>query len=293
MLSNTPKHVIIAFHHSARCASFWRIAALWCCASTMACVRPSSLRSIKAVHLPQCREVQTVAKTAGAETRAATAIRELLSAHHPIVIEGAATRDARDPVPVAAQLVRRLREHWVRRPPPPTSRGPIIIIQGDPLAPTGISAITRAVAAELGLPRALVCLDASHARDADRHGVVIELRLSELVALPSSAATTHGAATAKAVPGQAMLRGAIEHALREKNAARQTRGDKALPAWFSDYAMLQEATKGALQQLCGALTVVHTQPAAEISPFSVTSFYAVGLALGLYTPADVVLFEDE
>merc|ERR1740133_750352 len=83
-----------------------------------------------------------------------------LSEYHPVVIEGMGRYDPRDPASVAATVSRRLREHWDRTTPAhELPRAKILVTQGDPLAERGISAITRAVAAELGLPRALVCLD--------------------------------------------------------------------------------------------------------------------------------------
>ena len=41
--------------------------------------------------------------------------------------------------------------------------------------------------------------------------------------------------------------------------------------------------------ICGNLTVAHTS--AEISPFSVTSFYEMGVAMGLIDAAQIVPFE--
>ena len=52
--------------------------------------------------------------------------------------------------------------------------------------------------------------------------------------------------------------------------------------------MLQETTKAACKQLCGGITIAHTS--REINQFSVTSFYQVGLALGLIDAADMVPF---
>ena len=56
--------------------------------------------------------------------------------------------------------------------------------------------------------------------------------------------------------------------------------------------MLQEVTKAACRAVCDDVTVAHT--AHEISDFSVTSFYEVGIELGLldldrhYVPYGVV-----
>ena len=105
----------------------------------------------------------------------------LLSEYHPLVIEGMGAYDTRPPGPIAATLSRLLRKRWEAWPP---AKPVLLVTQGDPLAARGISAITRALAAELSLPRALVCLDddidPSHSRDADRDGVILELRYSTL-----------------------------------------------------------------------------------------------------------------
>ena len=67
-----------------------------------------------------------------------------------------------------------------------TERQAILVTQGDPLEPTGISAITRIVADELAIPRALVTLPASidpeHAPNAPREGVILEVGYDALAA---------------------------------------------------------------------------------------------------------------
>lgn len=209
-----------------------------------------------------------------------------LSEYHPVVIEGMGRYDPREPAAVAATISRRLHDHWDRnKMMHEAPRGKILVTQGDPLAERGISAITRAVAAELGIPRALVCLDEvidpSHARDADRHGVVLELTYS------------HVAAALEAT-GPASLEGltvAVEEAISSKNAARDSLGKPRLADYYKDYSLLQEVTKAGLKRVCGGnLTVAHT--AAEISPFSVTSFFEIGLAAGTVVLTDMVPFED-
>ena len=61
-------------------------------------------------------------------------------------------------------------------------------------------------------------------------------------------------------------------------------------------------TKAACKRLCGGsgepqggggITIVHTAARRDISPHSVTSFYAVGLAEGAYEAADLLAFEGE
>ena len=75
------------------------------------------------------------------------------------------------------------------------------------------------------------------------------------------------------------LEQAIDAALAEKDQQRETEGKAPLQSYYRDFALLQEVTKAACNAICGELTVAHTS--AEISPFSVTSFYEVGLELGL------------
>lgn len=208
----------------------------------------------------------------------------LLSEYHPLVIEGMGSYDARAPGTVAATVSRLLRQRWEASPP---GKPVILVTQGDPLAARGISAITRAVASELSLPRALVCLDdsidPSHSRDADRDGVILELRYSMLAGVlePPGAAPASLAALTRAV----------DSSLAAKNAAREAEGKPRLKEYYRDYALLQEVTKAALRAACGGVTVAHT--AEEISPFSVTSFYEAGLAVGAVFESDMVRFTSE
>ena len=75
------------------------------------------------------------------------------------------------------------------------------------------------------------------------------------------------------------LEQAIDSALVERNQQRAVEGKGILQSYYRDFALLQEVTKAACNVICGALTVAHTS--AEISPHSVTSFYRMGVALGL------------
>ena len=109
-----------------------------------------------------------------------TAALSKLREYAPIVVEGGTgRRDQRDPAEVARRVAAALR-------PQITERQAILVTQGDPLEPTGISAITRAVAEELAIPRALVTLpaaiDPQHAPNAPRDGVVLELGYDALAA---------------------------------------------------------------------------------------------------------------
>ena len=144
--------------------------------------------------------------------------------------------------------------------------------QGDPLEATGISAITRLVADELAIPRALVTLpaliDPEHAPNAPRDGVILEVGYDALAASLGS--------------DLAALESAVDAALAAKNRARE----RPLADYYRNYALLQEVSKGALRHICGSLTLAHTD--SEIPGDSVTSFYEVGLELGLYSREDVV-----
>lgn len=201
-----------------------------------------------------------------------------LSRYHPVVIEGAGGRDDRDPTVVAERLGERLQVHWQSRPDP---RTPLLITQGDPREARGIAAITPRVAERLSLDRGLVCLDEAiapyHARDADRQGVITEFRYSQLEACLEAASP--GAIT--------RLEAAVDEAIAIKNARRRAQGQPPLKAYFRDFALLQEVTKAACRQICGAITVAHTD--STVHEFSVTSFYTVGLSLGWIDPGDMLM----
>ena len=195
-----------------------------------------------------------------------TAALTKLKEYAPIVVEGGTgRRDQRDPAEVARRVAAALR-------PRITERQAIIVTQGDPMEPTGIAAITRAVADELAIPRALVTLPASidpeHAPNAPRDGVILEVGYDALAASLGS--------------DLAALESAVDAALAAKNRARE----RPLAPYYRDYALLQEVTKGALRTMCGSLTLAHTD--SEIPGDSVTSFYEVGLDLGLYVREDLV-----
>ena len=80
-------------------------------------------------------------------------------------------------------------------------------------------------------------------------------------------------------------------ALRHRGVARAVLGLKPEESPEAAAKPPAERCKAALQRACGRITLAHTMPAAEISPFSVTSFYRVGTATGLYEEADVVADE--
>jgi hypothetical protein len=156
----------------------------------------------------------------------------------------------------------------------------LIITQGDPLEERGISAITPLIATRFGIARGLVCLDEEiaeyHSPNADRDNVILEVKYSQLVDVLS-----HGR------PGVIKrLEQAIDDRIYRQNQKRKALGENPLKDYFRDFALLQEVTKAACSQLCRGITVAHTS--SEINEFSVTSFYTVGLELGLVDPADMV-----
>ena len=205
---------------------------------------------------------------------------DVLAQYHPLIIEGMGGYDPRDPEPIARQITYQLRERWQAQPP---TQPVILLTQGDPIEERGISAITRHVADELGVPRAMVFLDPDiadyHKPNADHHGVILEI--------PYSALTSVLERERAGVMGS--LERAVDAALAEKDQQREIEGKAPLQGYYRDFALLQEVTKAACNVICGDLTVAHTS--AEISAFSVTSFYEVGLAMGLIDDAQLVPFE--
>lgn len=205
---------------------------------------------------------------------------DVLAQHHPLIIEGMGGYDPRDPEPIARQIAYQLRERWQAQPP---TQPVILLTQGDPIEERGISAITRHVADELGVPRAMVFLDPDiadyHKPNADHHGVILEIPYSALTSLLER----------ERAGVMSTLEQAVDAALNEKDRQRESEGKAPLQSYYRDFALLQEVTKGACNVICGDLTVAHTS--AKISPFSVTSFYAVGLAMGLIDAGQIVPFE--
>ena len=205
---------------------------------------------------------------------------DVLAQYHPLIIEGMGGYDPRDPEPIARQITFQLSERWQAQPP---TKPVMLLTQGDPIEERGISAITRHLADELGVPRAMVFLDPDiadyHKPNADHQGVILEISYSALVSLLEG---EHAGVIST-------LEQAIDTALAKKDQQRETEGKAPLQSYYRDFAMLQEVTKAACNVICGDLTVAHTS--AEISPFSVTSFYELGLALGLIDAAQIVPFE--
>ena len=204
---------------------------------------------------------------------------DVLQSYHPLIIEGMGDYDPRDPSIVALKIVKGLEEHWVGKPP----KLPVLLVtQGDPYAEKGISAITRKIADELNISRAMVYLDANiadyHEPNADHYKVVHKIPYSQLKRILNNADNGIVEELARRVYDR----------LEKKNKARKTLKMPELAEYFYDFAMLQEVTKVGVKQICGALTVAHTS--GDISPFSVTSFYEVGMEMGKIEVTDIVSF---
>ena len=209
-----------------------------------------------------------------------TSVIDALAQYHPLIIEGMGGYDPRNPELVAMQIVSQLRERWSTQHP---AKPVILVTQGDPIEECGISAITRHVAEELDIPRVMAFLDPDiadyHKPNADYHGVILEIPYSLLTKVLES----------KQPGAMSTLEQAIDSALVEKNQRREIEGKGILHSYYRDFALLQEVTKAACHMICGDLAVAHTS--AEISPFSVTSFYQVGVALGLIDAEHIIAYD--
>ena len=203
-----------------------------------------------------------------------------LATYHPLIIEGMGGYDPRDAAPVGMQIVSQLRERWRAQPP---AKAVMLVTQGDPIEERGISAITRYVADELGIPRAMAFLDPAiadyHKPSADHHGVILETPYSALTSLLER----------ERAGVMSTLEQAIDAALASKNGQRKREGKGPMQSYYRDFALLQEVTKAACNRICGEITVAHTS--AEISPHSVTSFYEVGVALGLIDAEQIMPYD--
>lgn len=206
---------------------------------------------------------------------------EYLKLFHPLIIEGAGGYDTRDPKSVSSHILDDLQQYWLKFPP---SKSIILVTQGDPYEETGISAITRLVCDGLDIPRALIFLDPDiadyHLPLADRYKLKFEISYSSM----SSWMETRTPDVVSKISSQ------VRATLAEKNAQRLQEIKTNLPKYYFDFAMLQEVTKIACKQICGEVTIAHTS--REISPSSVTSFYEVGLGLGLICEKDMVPYSD-
>jgi hypothetical protein len=207
---------------------------------------------------------------------------EFLRSFHPLIIEGMGGYDKREPQVVSSTILDGLRKYWLERPP---AKSLLLVTQGDPYEERGVSAITRLVSDELDIPRALIFLDPYiadyHRPSADRYNLIFEIPFSSM----SRWLEEHSPNIMAQISEQ------VRVSLAAKNALRSQEQKPFLPQHFFDFAMLQEVTKIACKQICGGVTIAHTSQ--EISPFSVTSFFEVGLTLGFIGEEDIISFSDK
>ena len=206
-------------------------------------------------------------------------VLKILSTHHPLVIEGMGKHDIRDPISVASIIHEELRKHWERAPP---QKPLILVTQGDSYEDRGISAITRTMSDHLDISRILVYLDPSiaayHAPNADRYNVSHEIPFSSLLDELENA-NEHIVQ---------MITQLVDEYLQHKTAKRLNAGKEKFPEYYRDFALLQEITKVACKTVCGDLTLAHTS--GELHEYSISSFYRVGLDLGLIDSSQIVPF---
>jgi len=211
-------------------------------------------------------------------------LKSTLEQFHPLVVEGH-TKDSRDADTVANQIIQNLNQHWTSTMTSTSTatatttkknenNKPILLVsQGDPLTEKGISAITRQVATKLGVNRLLVCLDEDidpqHSILADRQNVIYEIKYSQLIDILHE----YDDEIVKRIEDS------IDERIITLNEKRLGLGKEPLHSWYKTYALLQEVTKMAMKVASGSVTVAHSID--EIQEFSVTSFYEVGLGIGL------------
>ena len=206
---------------------------------------------------------------------------ESLKFFHPLIIEGAGGCDRRDPKSVSSHILDGLQKYWLKSQP---SKSIMLVTQGDPDEERGISAITRLVCDELDIPRTLIFLDPDiadyHQPLADRYKLKFEISFSTIstwLEIQKPNLITN-------------ISKQVSATLAEKNAQRLNESKTSLPKYYFDFAMLQEVTKIACKQICGEVTIAHTS--RDISQFSITSFYEVGLKLGPICETDIVPYCD-
>lgn len=198
--------------------------------------------------------------------------------YHPLFIEGPSdATDKRCPSEVAATLLSSLSKSLKSR----NIQKPLILIsQGDPFATTGVSAVMDSVARQLNIQKCLVCLDEdidpNHAKDANREYVQFECRYKLFW-------------KDERLESSRQIRAAVERAFHTKNHFRIQNGLGSLHEYSTViYACLQEVTKAKVKEISGEITVCHTSN--NISEFSITSFYKVGIDLGIIQESEMVYY---
>ncbi len=137
----------------------------------------------------------------------------------------------------------------------------------------------------LEISRILVFLEPSiasyHFSNADRYKVTHEIPLSLLTSKLNEEDD-------RVISSISSL---VDTFLQNKIEKRQAEGKQPLPEYYREFAMLQEVTKVACKVICGALTVAHTS--IDFNEYSVSSFFRVGVELGMIDHSDIVGFSSE
>jgi len=162
-----------------------------------------------------------------------------------------------------------------------------------------------------GIKRVLITLDdPKHIANADREGIFMELRLSQLMEYLSqedekardqytSESKNEEDAHVKTTPSlPETIEESIDHRMetltmeahRQSTSSNRRSTVKAPRLSTKQYATLQEVTKSAFRKLCGEITVIHTIERVRIPPWSVTGFYPVGLDLGLIKEDEYICY---
>ena len=207
---------------------------------------------------------------------------QVLSEYHPLVIEGMGRYDSRDAMSVASTIYDNLQKCWNKKPP---QKPLILVTQGDPYEERGISAITRCLSDRLEISRILVFLDPSiasyHFSNADRYKVTHEIPMCLLISKLNEEDD-------RIIPSIISL---VHKLLQKKIEKRLDEGKQPLPEYYRDFAILQEVTKVACKVICGILTVAHTS--IDFNEYSVSSFYRVGIELGMIDHSDIIGFSSD
>ena len=180
-----------------------------------------------------------------------------------IFIEGPGSRDKRDPVAIAESICGELQSLHTDL----STINAVVFTQGDSEAATGVSPISYNVAKTLQLPRVMFALDSKHYAMADKRLVADTVMLDTLLALNSD------------------IQPHIDSAIQKRIEAINATNGQQIPEWIFDFARLQETAKTVMKRSASKMTVFHST--ANYGPHSVTSFYQIGLELGLYDIKDM------
>eukprot|EP00310_Coccolithus_braarudii_P022201 CAMPEP_0183355972 /NCGR_PEP_ID=MMETSP0164_2-20130417/42533_1 /TAXON_ID=221442 /ORGANISM="Coccolithus pelagicus ssp braarudi, Strain PLY182g" /LENGTH=214 /DNA_ID=CAMNT_0025529239 /DNA_START=30 /DNA_END=674 /DNA_ORIENTATION=- len=206
-------------------------------------------------------------------------LKSELSKYHAVLVEGPGASDTREAADVAKHVCRQLRAHWDQDPPPGTK---LVVSQGDSPGPRGVAGILRIVGQEFGCTRCLVCVDESidptHAPNADRAGVALELRYNQMCKILEEMGVL------------SQLERGVDDKIAKDNRALMAQQKPILGPHVRQFALLQEVTKVALGHVCTGVTIAHSD--SHLDQFKVSSFYEVGLTQHLIKSSSYVAYAE-